>query len=175
MEEKVLLHATVSLLFKDDNVHLGMKKQKIGANRLNGYGGGIEEGEDIILSAIRELEEESGKKIGKIYITAKPEHLEKVAVIDFHNTKTDGKVFVCRVHFFIVHEWTGEAVETDEMGLPHPYKKDDLPIDQMMPADRDYFPLILNGKKIKGSAKYGPFQKELLEPMVIEYVESFED
>jgi 8-oxo-dGTP pyrophosphatase MutT (NUDIX family) len=171
MEEKVLLHATVCLLCKNNQVLLALKTKKIGAGCLNGYGGGIENGESIVSAAIRELEEETGKKVGKDFITTLPEHLEKVAVIDFHNTKSDGEVFICRVHFFIVKEWSGTAVDTDEMVNAKPYNIDQLPLDNMMPADSRYFPLILSGKKIVGMAKYGPYQKELLEEPVLHEVE----
>lgn len=167
MEEKVLLNATVSLLVKDNQVILGIKQYKIGAGYRNGPGGGIEEGETITRSALRELEEESG-------IVALPEHIEKVAIVDFHNTKTDGSFFVCRVHFFIVREWTGELKDTKEMKDYLPFSTNNLPFDDMMPADREYFKLILNdGKKIIAKAKYGPYQKELLEPVIIQEVDFF--
>jgi len=166
MEEKVLLNATVCLLVKNDQVLLGLKMKKIGAGCRNGYGGGIEEGETSIQAAIRELKEETG-------IVAFPEFFKKVAIIDFNNLKSDGESFVCRVHFFIVSDWIGEAVPTDEMTVPIFFKINNLPFDQMMPADKIFFPLILKGKKIIGRAKYSPFQKELLEDMIIQEVESF--
>ncbi|KKQ35963.1 MAG: hypothetical protein US50_C0002G0023 [Candidatus Nomurabacteria bacterium GW2011_GWB1_37_5] len=170
MEEKVLLNATVCLLIKDDDVILGLKTKKIGAGCWNGYGGGIEEGETPIKAAIRELEEEVG-------VTALPEHLEKMAIVDFHNTKSDGDTFVCRVHFFVVKEWNGEPKETNEMVMitPTTFNKNNLPFNKMMPADREFFPLILNGKKIIAKAKYGPFQKELLENVIIQEVDYFSE
>jgi 8-oxo-dGTP pyrophosphatase MutT (NUDIX family) len=179
-EEKVLLNATVCLLVKNNQVLLALKTKKIGAGCRNGYGGGIEEGENIKESAVRELEEETGKELGKEFITAFPEDLEKVAIIDFDNMKSDGSSFVCKVHFFIIRDWFGEVEninkENDEntaMIDPIFFDINNLPLDQLMPADREFFPLILNGKKIIGKAKYGPFQKELLEPMTWEEVNSF--
>ena len=171
MEEKILLNATVCLPVMDNKVLLGLKTRKIGAGRRNGYGGGVEDGETIRQSAIRELEEESGKKSGKKFITTSLENLEKVAIVDFHNTHSDGKTFICRVHFFVIRKWTGEANETDEMIDPIFFNIDQLPYDQMMPADREYFPLILNGKKIIAKAVYGPYQKELLEDIFIQEVD----
>ncbi len=168
-EEKVLLHATVSLLVKGDIVILALKTRKIGEGCRNGYGGEIEK-ETPVEGAIRELEEEAG-------VIALPQDLEKVAIIDFYNTKSDGEIFVCRVHFFIVREWKGEPKKTEDGAMidPQPYNKNNLPIDKMMPADKEFFPLILNGKKIVGSAKYGPFQKELLEKPVFHEVSSFSE
>ncbi|HEU0085884.1 MAG TPA: NUDIX domain-containing protein [Candidatus Paceibacterota bacterium] len=155
MEEKVLAKASVCLLVKDDHVLLAKKTRKIGAGCWNGYGGGIEEGETPLEGAIRELEEESG-------IVAHRDYCEEMAVVDFHNTKSDGETFICRVHFFLVKDWEGEPVETDEMIAPTFFHKDKLPLGEMMPADREFLPLILAGKKITVKAKYGPFQKELL-------------
>ncbi|MEI7810212.1 MAG: NUDIX domain-containing protein [bacterium] len=173
--EKTLLNATVCLLVQRDEVQLGIKMGKIGKGCRNGPGGGIEEGETIKQSAIRELEEETGKKIGNKYITTSVEFLEKVAIIDFHNTKTNGETFICKVHFFIVRQWKGEAVDTKEMTDLKPFKISELPVDQMMPADRKFFKKILSGKKIVGIVKYGPYQKELLEEPIFIEVDSFEE
>jgi ADP-ribose pyrophosphatase YjhB (NUDIX family) len=171
-KEKVLLNATVCLLVSEGKVLLALKMKKIGAGCWNGYGGGIRKGETVKQAAIRELREESGKKNGNVFITTSARHLEKVAVIHFYNTKSDGQTFVCKVHFFIVRKWKGTAVTTDEMANPTFFDKSELP-EKMMPADRIFLPLILSGKKIIGSAKYGPFQKELLEDMIIEEVCEF--
>lgn len=163
MEEKILLHATVSLLVRENKVVLALKTAKIGAGCRNGYGGGIDPGETVLGSAIRELGEEAG-------IEASPEHFEKMAIMDFHNMKSDNTSFICRVHFFIVRDWDGEPKESLEMTDPRYFDIDDLPFDHMMPADKEFFPLILSGKKIIGKATYSPFQKSLLEPIVLQEV-----
>lgn len=175
MEEKVLLKATVCLLVKEDKVCLGLKLRKIGAGCRNGYGGGIDNNESVKEAAIRELEEETGKKIGDIFITTIPDNLEKVAIMDFENIKSDGSSFICKVHFFIIRNWTGKAVNTDEMRDARFFRINKLPLRKMMLADKEYFHLILNGKKIIGSAKYGPKQKELLGPVIIKEVSSFDE
>ena len=173
MEEKTLFEATVSLPVKNNQVLLGLKMRKIGAGCINGYGGGVEPGETIRDAAIRELEEESGKKSGKEYISTFPELLEKVAIVDFHNTKSDGETYICRVHFFIIKKWFGKANETDEMTNPKFYDISNLPLEMMMPADKEFMPLIFKGKKLLVTAKYGPFQKQLLEKVKIQEVEFF--
>lgn len=43
----------------------------------------------------------------------------------------------------------------------------------MMPADRFWVPEILVGKKIIAEAHYGPFQKQLLKEVKINYVDKF--
>ena len=168
MEEKVLFNATVCLPVKDGKVLMGMKTRKIGVGCWNGYGGGIEEWESITDSAIRELEEESG-------LRTKTEDLEKVAIVDFHNTKSDGITFISRVHFFLVKDWEGEPIETEDGAMVNHtfFDINDLPYDKMMPADKEYFSLILNGKKVLVEAHYSPFQKEMTREIKIKEVNSF--
>lgn len=168
-KEKELAHATCCFLVKDNKILLARKGKYIGQGCWNGYGGGIEEGENPAEAAVRELKEESGE------IIALPEDLEKVAEIDFHNTKSDGKVFICKVHFYFVRNWQGEARETEEMLNPTWFEINNLPLDELMPADRKWLPAVLSDKKIKANPKYGPFQKTLLEDFEIEEVDSFED
>ena len=168
-EEKTLLNAVLCFPVRTGEVMLGLKLQKIGAGKLNGWGGGIESGEMPIQAMIRELFVESGG------VKTEPGDYEKVAVIDFHNTKTDGTAFVCRVHIYLLLRWEGEFRTTDEIANPRWHRRDGLPLDEMMPADRAWLPPILAGRKLIGRAKYGPFQRELLEPMEIRYVVAFRD
>ena len=167
-KEKVLLNATLCFPVKEDKILLGLKMQKIGQGCWNGYGGGIDDEETPEQSMIRELEEEAKVK-------AFPNALVKVAIIDFRNTKTDGNVFVCRVHVFLLHQWEGDFQSTDEMANPTWFEKKELPLDDMMPADREWLPIVLDGKKIIGEAEYGPFQKILLKKVELQYVDSFSD
>lgn len=166
-EEKVLLDATLCFPIKGDEVLLGRKMKKIGAGCRNGYGGGIEDGETSRRSIIRELETESGG------VKALPNALDKVAEIYFRNTKTDGDTFTCKVHVYFLYRWEGDFQSTDEVSDPTWFKKQELPLDEMMPADREWLPIVLSGRKIIGKASYGPFQQSLLEPVKIQYVDSF--
>jgi len=163
--EKTLLNATLCYLVKGNKVLLSLKTKNIGTGCWNGYGGGIEKGEMPEQASLRELKEETG-------ITALPESLKKVAVVDFCNTKSDGSIFNCRVHVYLVSQWTGEPQMSDEMINPTWFDKDSLPLGEMLLADREWLPLILNGKKIMASAKYGPFQKTLLGKVEIRQVDS---
>lgn len=167
--EKVLAHATVCFLVKENKVLLGVKGRHIGEGCWNGYGGGIDSGEKPKEAAVRELNEETAGVI------ALPKDLEKIAEIDFHNTKSDGRNFICKVHFYLVKKWQGEPQETEEMLSPTWFDIDHLPLQKMMPADKKWLPVALSGKKIKASPKLGPFQKELLEDFEIEEVDSFDD
>jgi hypothetical protein len=94
-----------------------------------------------------------------------------VAVVDVKNTRSGGDVFVCRVHTYLLHQWDGEFKPTSEMADPQWFEKRNLPIDDMMLADRIWVPPIMAGRKIYVQAKYGPFQKTLLGEVKIRYVD----
>ncbi len=161
-EEKILLNA--SLVFPvrgEDEILMAMKAHKIGAGFWNGYGGGPEpEDSDIRATAIRELFEESALK-------ALSQDLRKVAVVDFHNTKSDGTIFRCRVHVFLVSTFSGLPQESKEMLTPTWFKNHEIQWDDLMLADRFWLPPVLEGKKIIAAAFYGPKQQTLLGPVEI--------
>lgn len=166
-EEKTLIEAVLVFPMIENTVILARKVGKIGAGLWNGYGGGIEAGETAREAAVREAFEEShDENIEGSGIRILPENLIKVAIVNFHNTKSDDSTFTCRVHTYLVREWTGTPVSTEkEMINPTEFEVTSLPFDEMMLADRSIFPLIFSGKKILASAYYGPFQKTLLRPV----------
>jgi 8-oxo-dGTP pyrophosphatase MutT (NUDIX family) len=163
-EEKVLLHATLCFPVSNTHVLLGVKMKKIGAERRNGWGGGIDPGETAIECIMREVYEEGRVK-------ALPRDFEKVAVVDFENHTSGGDIFVCRVHTYLLHRWDGEFQTTAEMTDPQWFEKQNLPLDEMMPADRIWVPPLMAGKKLYAQAKYGPFQKTLLGEVKIKYLD----
>lgn len=158
--EKTLAKATLVFLLKGDNVLLAIKARHIGEGKWNGYGGGIEDDETVRECVSRELEDESG-------LVTDPTKLVKMAVINFHNTKSDGEQFTCRVHIFFAYEWRGEVKETEEMLTPTWFPINNLPLDNLMPADPDWLPLVLAGQKIIGEAFYSEGQKEKIAPTII--------
>ncbi|MEA1909616.1 MAG: 8-oxo-dGTP diphosphatase [Patescibacteria group bacterium] len=169
-EEKVLLEATLCFLVRDDKVLLGKKMKKIGAGCWNGYGGGIEKTDSSVEEgALRELREETKGVIAKL------KDLKKIAIVDFHNTMSDGREFVCTVHCFLVHDWKGDIQETDEMITPTWFNIGGLPLDEMMPADREWLPRALLGQKLHAKAYLSPFQQESTQPVQVEYVDSFSE
>lgn len=164
-KEKTLLNAVLGFPISIDGnqVLLAIKKEKIGKGCWNGYGGGIKGNERPERAMIRELREESGAVISS-------EDLRKAVVVDFHNLKGSGSEFICRVHVYFIVSWRGLFMETKEMGRPRWFDVDSLPLDDMLPADRYWLPLLLQRKRLKRvEAWYGPFQKELLKPIFIEY------
>lgn len=116
-----------------------MKKRGFGVNRWNGLGGKVEEGEEITKSAAREVEEE-------IEVTI--EQTNKVAELSFyfpHNPSWNQKA-----HVYFTENWIGEPKETEEMN-PEWFKTEEIPFDEMWPADKFWIPEILSGKLIKAT------------------------
>ncbi|HZZ99271.1 MAG TPA: NUDIX domain-containing protein [Candidatus Paceibacterota bacterium] len=162
-DEKVLFEATLVYVLRGKEVLLPTKVTKIGAGRRNGFGGGVEPGETPRQGACRELLEETG-----LYV--KPHWLLKRAEMEFHNTKSDGQEFVCRCHVYVTVIWSGELSLNNEWKDPFWYPIQHLPFHEMMPSDKDWVPQVLSGNCLRGTVKLGPFQQELLEPPVIEFV-----
>jgi len=160
MSEKILLRAVLCFPVKRRQILLAYKTKGIGKGFWNGYGGGIEDGETPIIAARRELGEEAE-------IFAVTRYFRKKAVVDFHNTTSDGTEFTCRVHVYLVSDWDGVPRSTKEMIDPTWFLKKDLPVDKMAPADREWLPEILKGKTIFAEAWLGPFQRTLLKDVVI--------
>lgn len=153
-DEKTLLEASVLFLETDTDICMGEKLQKIGAGFLNGIGGGLEPGEDEYMSTVREAFEEWRIMVGR-------HRLRKVAVINMHNRKGSGEVFVCRLHIFFTRDWINEPEGGEEVGPPQWFPKSAPPLERMIPGDRAWLPLVLAGRKITGDIWHGPKQQTL--------------
>lgn len=128
---------TLCIVFKGEQILLGMKKRGFGEGRWNGFGGKLEEGETIEEGAARELEEEVG-------IVAKG--MEKIGILDF-SFDSDPKLL--EVHVFKVTEYSGEPFESEEM-KPEWFSFENIPFEQMWSDDEYWFPYMLNNKQFKG-------------------------
>lgn len=179
--EKILYRATLCFLVEGHRVQLIKKLKKIGAGCFNAHGGGIDEDETALQCIVREIGEETSKSKKPDPLTGNgvildPKKLKKKAVVDFHNITEAGESFTCRVHVYVANEWTGNVEETDEAGEPTWFDIDKLPLDQMMPADPSWVPVVLGSKDdselLFAEAWYGPRQKELLQPVQISRVET---
>jgi ADP-ribose pyrophosphatase YjhB (NUDIX family) len=162
--------ATNILVVKNEKVLLGRKEEKIGAGRYNGPGGEVEEFDpDIEFRATLEMWDEIG-------LICEDDDLQKVAIGYFSNIKEDGSIFLCEVHFYIVEKikCTGVPKATSEMGQPKWFYKNNIPLDEMMAADRFLLPDILNGKKVIIRATLKNKQSEIVGVPEITYVDSFE-
>lgn len=140
---KTLRKVTLVFLVNNDKVLLAMKKRGFGKDRWNGVGGKLKENETVREAATREAKEEIGVGIKK---------LQKVATLDFYfapNRDWDQKVIV-----FLVNDWNGEPVETEEMA-PKWFDIQKLPYKKMWIDDIYWLPLVLKGQKIKGEFLFG--------------------
>ncbi len=145
------VRATVVLLIdKESQVILARKKKAIhhdtgeisySLGLYNGYGGKMEEIDRTIEeTAIRELYDESG-------VTGKEEDLEKCARVYFYIQKEGIDTPFMDVTFYILREWNGVPTEGLEMGEPAFFSQNELPYEEMMPADKVLFEKILSGEK----------------------------
>ena len=122
-------------------VLLGYKKRGFGQGKWNGFGGKIEEKEELFDAAMRELYEESS-------ITASHNHLDKVAELAFRFPSKPEWDQV--VHVFTVHCWEGTPQESEEM-KPEWFSFSEIPFKEMWNDDKHWLPLILQGKKLKAA------------------------
>lgn len=127
---------TLLIIYKHPHILLGMKKRGFGSGKWNGFGGHVEEGEEIIDAAKRELFEEAG-------IT--PVNLRRAGVSEF--VFPDGKIL--EVHFFRADDFYGEPIESEEMA-PKWFHINEIPYSEMWPDDKYWMPLFFQGKKFRG-------------------------
>jgi len=142
-KETKFRNSTLCILVKEDKVLLAMKKRGFGKGRWNGAGGKQKGKETIEEAATRETKEEIGVDVGS---------LQKVATLDFYFS--ENLEWNQRVTVFIVKEWKGEPLETEEMA-PKWFKVNNLPFESMWADDIHWLPLVLNGKKIKAKFLFG--------------------
>ncbi len=57
------------------------------------------------------------------------------------------------MHIFFIKAWEGEPQESEEMTAEW-FDPENIPFEKMWENDRQWLPLILNGKKIKGSVVF---------------------
>lgn len=150
---------TLVLIHQSPRVLLAMKKQRFGAEHYNGFGGGLEGEETLINCAIRETREEAG-------ITIKsPKYIGKILFKFLESEEQDHEV-----NIYTTTSFEGTPEETEEM-KPIWVMEQEIPYDEIWPADRYFIPQCLAGKKIKGEVH---FKKKGVAYQKIEEVESLE-
>ena len=88
---------------EQNRILLGRKKRGFGADKYNGFGGKLDDGESFRDCAIRELFEESG-------LQGRPEDLECVAAFDFQFPFDESLTHVGYVYFLRTFTGNVEAV-----------------------------------------------------------------
>ena len=129
---------TLCLIYNHPKILLGMKKKGFSAGRWNGFGGKVQEGEEVHEAAKREMKEEAGVDV---------EYIRQVGILDFSWV---GKPEILEVHIFCGEDFSGEPKESDEM-RPQWFHVDEIPYDQMWPDDKHWLPLFLAGKSFRGN------------------------
>jgi 8-oxo-dGTP diphosphatase len=135
----VTLGYVVSLARRE--IWLAMKKTKLCAGKLNGYGGGVRLGESIKDCMMREFNEECGA-------TTTASNLLHLGCITFYkgNGIAEQKL-ICECYIFLITDISGLMNESNEMGGPSPFSFDNIPFDEMMPSDILWLQTVLTHRK----------------------------
>lgn len=121
---------------RENEVLLIRKKRGLGAGKINGPGGKVDDGETLEEAAVRETQEEIGLT---------PTALEHRGELYFQFA--DGLSIHCTV--FVSESFEGELTETDE-AEPMWVAIDAIPFDEMWEDDRYWLPQVLEGESFKG-------------------------
>jgi len=128
--------ATLLFVRQADRVLLIRKKRGLGAGKINGPGGRLDDGESPLQCAIREVQEE---------LCVTPIGVEPRGELAFQFV--DG--YALYVHVFSAIDCEGEPQETDEAS-PLWFPTDAIPFDQMWADDRLWFPHLLSEQPFRG-------------------------
>ncbi len=138
--------ATLMFITKGDQVLLIRKKRGLGAGKINGPGGRIEDNETPAACAIRETQEE---------LMVTPANIRAAGELSFHAEDAMPRI---HVYVFVATDYTGEPTETEE-ALPIWFTHDDIPFDEMWDDDAIWLPRVLAGESVRG---YFTFEDEKL-------------
>ena len=135
---------TLCFIQDEDKVLLGRKARKIGAGLWNGIGGNVEDGDKTIEdTAKREVKEEIGVEVGDITCLGE---------VDF---KFPSLKKINKVVMFVTDDYKGElSPNLEEISELKWFNKNELPLEEMLAADKEFIPLLLKGKKIKGEVRF---------------------
>lgn len=125
---------------------------EISLGKRNGAGGKVEEGETMLQSVVRELEEETGitlpeeaftlQGINKLYYENKPERNQEV-------------------HVFVTKDYTGKFHETEEL-FPQWFNITDIPYEKMRADDIHRMPRMFKGEYFEYTFHFSEDGKQIL-------------
>jgi len=128
--------ATLLFVVRDERVLLILKKRGLGAGKVNGPGGRLDDGETPHDCAIREVEEE---------LLVTPTNVRQVGELRFQFV--DG--LSIHGYVFRADDCVGEPQETDE-AVPLWTPLDEIPFDKMWADDSLWLPLMLAERHFDG-------------------------
>jgi 8-oxo-dGTP diphosphatase len=128
--------ATLMFIVKGDSVLLIRKKRGLGAGKINGPGGRLEENETPLECAIRETNEE---------LLINPLNVRSAGELFFHAEDMPR----IHGHVYVATDFEGEPTETDE-AIPIWFHLDELPFDEMWDDDRLWLRPVLDGGTVEG-------------------------
>jgi 8-oxo-dGTP diphosphatase len=128
--------ATLCFVVRDDEILLIRKLRGIGAGKINGPGGRLEQGESIEACAVREVEEE----VGVTPVDLVPLGEQRFQFVDGYSI---------HVHVFVASGCRGEARATDE-AIPLWTPLSAIPYAEMWQDDVIWLPRVLAGTPCSG-------------------------
>jgi len=128
--------ATLLFVVRDGKVLLIHKKRGLGAGKINGPGGRLNNGESPLQAAVREVQEE---------LRVTPVGVEYCGELAFQFVEG----LSIHVEVFRASDCEGEPEETDE-AKPIWTPVDKIPFEQMWADDRLWIPLMLARQKFSG-------------------------
>jgi len=131
-----LQRATLLFVIRDEKVLLILKKRGLGAGKVNGPGGRLDDGETPHDCAVREVEEE---------LLVTPTGVRQVGELRFQFV--DG--LSIHGYVFRADDCIGEPQETDE-AVPLWTPIDEIPFDKMWADDSLWIPLMLKDRPFDG-------------------------
>ena len=136
-----------------EEILLGFKKVRFGADKYNGIGGKVNDGESIRDATARELHEETGVRVS-------PDDLERVAELAFSFPARPDWDQV--VHVYLARRWAGTPQESEEM-RPTWFPVTALPFEQMWADDEHWLPRVLSGERVCARFSFGDDNETLAE------------
>jgi len=128
--------ATLLFVARAGEVLLIRKKRGLGAGKINGPGGRLEENETPLECAIRETQEE---------LLINPLDIRPAGEL-FFNANDMPRI---HGHIFVAGNYEGTPTETDE-AIPLWFRYEDIPFDEMWDDDRLWLPRVLAGESVQG-------------------------
>ena len=128
---------------------LGMKKIGFGQGKWNGFGGKVGDKPEFASETITEsLQREVMEEFGVLILDFK-----KVGFLHFIYQSADKSVKEINTHVYIVENWTGNIIETEEM-MPKWFKTNEIPFENMWIDDSYWMPRLLKEENFTASFSF---------------------